>query len=337
MSVSLVTGGGGFIGSRLVGALLGRGHKVRVLDNFSSGVPDNLAAVADKIELCVGELDDLDFVRRVTRGTEVVFHQASPTGPALQSPGAAEAPAVDLGALHVLMAAHEARVRRVIYASSLRVYGAAPPLPVEENGPLHPNNLYAVAKLAGEEACLTHASLYGLETVRLRYCNVYGPRQPAGTPYSGVIARVLEALVAGAHPVFDDDGLIPQDHIYVDDVVHANLLAAEAPRICGKAYNIAGPHPATARVVVASVEALTGARLAPEFGPPRPRGELDNLLNTFRAEVDLGFCASTDLARGLRQCVERFFPRRGKNKADRPLTLGAPFSRSPWQGPSRPG
>jgi UDP-glucose 4-epimerase len=330
MSVSLVVGGGGFIGSHLVGALLARGHQVRVLDNFSTGVPDNLAAASDKIELFVGDLRDLDLVREATRGAEVVFHQANPTGPAPGLPGTRPAhSAIDFGAIHVLTAAHEARARRVIYASSLRVYSPATLLPVEETAPLQPHDLYAVAKLAGEEACLTHSCLCGLETVRLRYCNVFGPRQPAATSYSVVIARVLEALGGDAELVFDDDGLIAQDFIYVDDVVHANLLAAEAPRICGKVYNIAGRRPVTARTVVATVEAITGARLRPVFGPPRPRRAFDTLANTFRAEVDLGFCAATDLERGLRQCVELSAARRGKPKVGQPPALDVPTSQPP--------
>jgi UDP-glucose 4-epimerase len=317
MSVCLVTGGAGFIGSHLVEALLARGHVVRVLDNFSSGRLDHLSSVLGRLELFAGDLGDFRFVQKATRGVEVVFHQAMPALPPHQAPDPAGVRSAALGTVHLLSAALAARVRRVVYASSLRVYGPTAGLPLDETAPLQPCDLYAFAKAAGEQVCTTFTRVCGLETVRLRYFNVFGPRQPPATPYSVVIARTVEALLAGRSPVLDGDGQTAQDFIYVDDAVHATLLAAEVPRVSGKVYNVARGRPVTARAVAAAVNAALSTRIEPVFSAPRPAVEFDNLGNTLRAEADLGFCAATDLEQGLRRYVAFHAGRREETPAAR--------------------
>jgi UDP-glucose 4-epimerase len=303
MAVCLVTGGAGFIGSHLVEALLARGHVVRVLDNLATGTLTNLARVMDAIELYLGDVTDRQFVRRVTCGAELVFHHAAPTRwphtPA--GPLAAHGPCA-IGTAHVLRAARAARVRRVIYASSFRVYGYPSPVPLGEGDATQPLDSYGVDKLLGEQACTTCTRLYGLETVRLRYFNVFGPRQLAGGPYATVISRTLGAVLGGRPPLVTGGGA--EDLLYVGDVVHAILLAAEAPRVSGKVYNIARGRRTAARDVVAAINAILGTQIRPADAPPLVTDEWENVGDTSRAEVELGFCAGTDLQYGLRRCIE---------------------------------
>lgn len=304
MAVCLVTGGAGFIGSHLVEALVGRDHAVRVLDNLTTGQLTNLAKVMDAVEVYAGDLADLALVRRVMRGVEVVFHLACSAGalPPEEAPAADHGHAV--GTLHVLHAANEARARRVLYASSLWVYGGAAAGPVGEGVALDPQAYAGRVKLSGEEACRAATRLSGLETVRLRFFHVYGPRQRPGCPYGSPVARALEALAAGAAPRLEGDGTAERDLIYVEDAVHAALLAAEAPRVAGKVYNIGRGHATADRDVVARLAGLVGAGGAEATWVGGRCGGAGPIADVRRAEVELGFCASTDLERGLRGCAE---------------------------------
>jgi len=202
MSICLVTGGAGFIGSHLVEALLGAGHVVRVLDNFSTGSRDNLAAVRDRVEIIPGDVTDEETVHIAMREVELVFHQAALASVprSVADPLATHRACVD-GTLHVLQAAREAKVRRVIYAGSSSAYGNTERLPKSETDPTNPLSPYAVAKLAGEHYCAAFTSVYGLETVRLRYFNVYGPRQTPDSPYAAVIPLFIQALSEGRSPL----------------------------------------------------------------------------------------------------------------------------------------
>jgi UDP-glucose 4-epimerase len=304
MSLSLVTGGAGFIGSHLVEALLGAGHEVRVLDNLCTGSRANLEAVAGRVEFVAGDVADLEAVREATRGVELVFHQAARASvPWSIADPLATHQACATGTLHVLMAAREAGVRRVIYAASSSAYGDSPRLPKRETDPLQPLSPYAVAKLVGEQYCAVFHHVYGLETVRLRYFNVFGPRQPPGGPYSAVIPLFAEAMLAGRSPQIHGDGQQSRDFTFVADVVQANLLAAQAPRAAGKVYNIACGRRTSLLELVDCLNELLGTHIRPVHGERRPGDVRHSQADIAQAQADLGFCPCTDLRAGLEACV----------------------------------
>jgi UDP-glucose 4-epimerase len=236
----LVTGGAGFIGSNLVDALIARGDEVRVLDDLSTGHRDNINANAELIE---AEVSDADAVRSAIEGCEVVFHQAAHRAVArsVDDPLATDTANVH-GTLTILDGARAAGVRRVIYASSSSVYGGADIRPTPETAPLLPRSPYAVTKLSGEHYCRVYTELHGLETVALRYFNVFGPRQRPDSMYAAVIPLFIDALRSGRRPIVHGDGKQSRDFTFITDVVAANLAAATAPAetASGNAYNIAG-------------------------------------------------------------------------------------------------
>ncbi|HWG42129.1 MAG TPA: NAD-dependent epimerase/dehydratase family protein [Gemmataceae bacterium] len=309
MTHCLVIGGAGFIGSHLVEALVARGHRVRVLDNFSTGNMTNLAAVMKDIELFVGDLADAELVNEAVKGIDVVFHQASPCNCTHDSAEVHKLAQVGtMNTRNVLVASHHAGVRLVVYASSAQVYGSPFARWANEENLPNPSSLQAAGHLASEEECKTFTRLYGLKTVRLRYFNVFGPRQ-SNFNSSPNILQILKAMLFGRRPVVNGDGLAWQDFIYVDDVVYANLLVAEARRVSGKVYNIGCGRPTTLLDVIAVFNALLGTHLQPLYGDARPWIDLQNLADTFRSEAELGFCPATDLETGLRlwidSCVRR--------------------------------
>src|SRR5262245_48978474 len=222
--------------------------------------------------------------------------------------------------MHVLIAAREAEARRVLYSSSAEVYGRAGTAPVTEMSPTRAVTPAGLAKLADEDNCLAFAQKYGLEIVRLRYFNVFGPRQPAASPFAAMTQQIVKAMVLGRNPIVHGDGLDPRDLIYVDDVVHANLLASETPRVAGKAYNIASGLPTTPLEIVDAVNGLLGTHLEPILAAPRPRCELQNLAEITRAEAELGFCRSTDLEQGLRRFISFLAPWRDELRSVSRLT-----------------
>jgi UDP-glucose 4-epimerase len=235
----LVTGGAGFIGSHIVERIVAMGERVRVLDNFSSGKRENLCGLEDKVELIFGDLLDEGVLRKAMEGVEVVFHQA-----ALRSvPFSVENPAlvnrVNVeGTVNVLIAARDAQVRRVVYASSSSIYGDSLELPKNEHSLPRPVSPYAVSKLAGEYYCRVFSQLYGLETVSLRYFNVYGPRQDPTSHYAAVIPRFIHWSLGGEPLEVHGDGLQSRDFTYIDNVVTANLLAAQCRDGIGEAFNV---------------------------------------------------------------------------------------------------
>ena len=311
MALCLVTGGAGFIGSHLVEALLAYGHRVRVLDNLSTGSLDNLDAVRQAIEWVREDLADLDAVRAATRDVEYVFHQAALASvPRSVADPLAAHHACATGTLHVLLAAREAQVRRVVYAASSSAYGSGALLPTPESYATQPVSPLAVAKLAGEEYCGAFHHLYGLETVRLRYFNVFGPRQPLGDAHTAIIPRFLEAMLAGRHPVIHGDGTQSRDFTFVADVVQANLLALEAPRVAGRVYNIASGRRTTLLEVVELINELLGTQIKPIHDTPGPGDVLHSQADIARAQVELGFCPCTDLRQHLQQCIAYYAARR---------------------------
>ena len=311
MAKCLVTGGAGFIGSHLVEALLRTGHEVRVLDNFSTGARANLAAVEADIELVEGDISDLEVVRAACQDVELVFHEAALASvPRSVADPLSTHRVCATGTLHVLMAAREAGVRRVIYAASSSAYGDTPTLPKRESDPPRPLSPYAVAKLVGENYCSVFFNVYGLETVRLRYFNVFGPRQPPGGPYSAVIPLFAEAMLAGRRPLIHGDGLQSRDFTYVAEVVQANLLAAQAARVAGKVYNVACGRRTTLLELIAQINDCLGTRIKPTHGEPRPGDVRHSLADIALAQADLGYCPCTDLSQGLLRCLEYYAPGR---------------------------
>jgi UDP-glucose 4-epimerase len=307
MTACLVTGGAGFIGSHLVEALLASGHRVRVLDNFSTGRRENLACFRPHIELIAGDLTDLDTVRQATRDAELVFHQAALASvPRSVADPLATHQACATGTLHVLMAAREAGVRRVVYAASSSAYGNSVQLPKRESDPTQPLSPYAVAKLAGENYCAAFSEVYGLETVRLRYFNVFGPRQPPDSPYAAVIPRFLQAMLAGRSPVIYGDGQQSRDFTFVQDVVQANLLAADAPGVSGRVYNIACGRRACLLDVMAKINALLGTHIDPIHDDARPGDVRHSQADITSAQAELGFTPAHDVDDGLRRCLDYY-------------------------------
>jgi UDP-glucose 4-epimerase len=311
MGTYLVTGGAGFIGSHLVDALLGEGHAVRVLDDFSTGDPANLERARGRAEVIEGDVTDPESVRRAVRGADVVFHQAALASVprSVADPLATHRVCVD-GTLRVLVAAREAGVRRVVYAASSSAYGPSPRLPKSETDPTGALSPYAAAKLAGEHYCAAFHEVYGLETVRLRYFNVFGPRQSPDSPYAAVIPRFIAALTSGRRPVIHGDGLQSRDFTFVEDVVQANLRAARTPGVGGQVYNVACGRRTTLLELVEHLNRLLGTDLAPTHTDPRPGDVRHSEADIQRARDDLGYRPTTEIPAGLRRCLE-WWQRRG--------------------------
>ncbi|HLI26648.1 MAG TPA: SDR family oxidoreductase [Chloroflexota bacterium] len=300
----LVTGGCGFIGSHLVAALLARGHRVRVLDNLATGSRENLAGLAADVELLVGDLTDPECVRRAVQGCEVVFHQAALASVArsVEAPLPTHA-ANATGTLALLHAARAAGVRRVIYAGSSSAYGDSAVLPKHEDLPPQPLSPYAAAKLAGEHYCAAFARSYGLETLTLRYFNVFGPRQDPASEYAAVVPRFITAMLRGQAPVIYGDGRQTRDFTYVDNVVEANLLAMEAPRADGAVFNVACGTRYSLLDLVDRLNAILGTTLAPRHAPARPGDVRHSQASIARAQEQLGYRVRVSFEEGLARTV----------------------------------
>ena len=304
---ALVTGGAGFIGGHLCERLLALGWRVRVLDDFSSGRDENLRAIADQVELIRGDLRDAETVAKAVAGVEVVFHQAAvPSVPrSVAEPVRTNSVNVD-GTLLVLDSARRAGVRRVVYAASSSAYGDTPTLPKIETMPARPRSPYALQKYAGEVYCQLFTELYGLETVALRYFNVYGPRQDPKSEYAAVIPRFITACLSGVAPRIHGDGEQTRDFTCVVDAVRANLLAADAPRAVGSVCNVAAGARTSLNQLVAEIRRQTGARVEPIHDPPRTGDVRDSLASLERSRELLGYEPTIGLEDGLRLTISHF-------------------------------
>ncbi len=304
--LALVTGGAGFIGSNLADALIEQGHEVRILDNLSTGFAENLPPDALFFE---GDICDEELVAQAVDGVEVIFHQGA-RGSVAKS---VETPLItDMwnihGTLTVIEAARRAGVRRVVSASSSSIYGGVTPRPTVETMPLTPKSPYAVTKMTGEHYLRVYWELFGLETVALRYFNVYGPRQDPNSAYAAVIPKFIASLRAGESPVINGDGLQSRDFAFIDDVVAANIAAATAPaeNCAGKAYNVAGGSERSLLEMLDILREILGSDVQPVHVEPRAGDVRHSFADTSAAKADLGWQPSLDFAEGLRRTVAWF-------------------------------
>jgi UDP-glucose 4-epimerase len=306
----LVTGGAGFIGSNIAEALVRRGDRVRVLDDFSTGRRENLADLG--VDVVEGDLRDAATVRRAVTGVDGVFHQA-----ALRSvPRSVDDPLSSnevnvTGSLVLLLACREARVRRVVYASSSSVYGDDPTLPKVETLPTQPISPYAVSKLAAEHYCQTFARLYGVETVSLRYFNVFGPRQNPESKYSAVIPRFLAQALAGEPLEVHGDGEQSRDFTYIDNVVQANVLAMTTPGVSGEVFNVACGTRHSLLAIADAIAGFLGRRLERNHVAARAGDVRHTQADIGKVERLLGYRPAIDFATGMRRTCEYFVARFG--------------------------
>lgn len=304
---ALVTGGAGFIGSNLVGTLLAQGHEVRVIDNFATGHRRNLAPFLDHIELIEGDIQSYERANKAVQGAEVVFHLAAlPSVPrSVQDPLTTNAVAVT-GTLNTLLCARDAGVRRVVYASSSSAYGNNPVNPRFEDATPSPLSPYAVAKLAGEQYCRAFANVYDMETVSLRYFNVFGPRQDPESQYSAVIPRFIRALASDQMLSIFGDGEQTRDFTFVDNVVTANLLAATAAIPSGEVFNISCGASVTVNTLVRELADIMDRVAKTEYLPARVADVRDSEADIGRARAMLGFEPTVRLREGLERTVAWF-------------------------------
>jgi nucleoside-diphosphate-sugar epimerase len=315
MALYLVTGVAGFIGSSIARALLAQGDQVRGVDNFSSGKQENIAEILGRVDFHEADLLDMDAMRRACAGVDCVFHEAAiPSVPkSVKDPLGSNQANVD-GTVNVLIAARDAKAKRVVYAASSSAYGDTPTLPKHEDMKPSPISPYAVAKLASEYYMVSFYRCYGLETVCLRYFNIFGPRQDPTSPYSGVLAKFITQMLSGEQPTIFGDGSQSRDFTYIDNAVHANLLAAKAPaaKVAGGVFNVATGTRADLNETFQILKKLTGYSGDVKYGPEREGDVKHSLADISSAEKHLGYKPEVDFEEGLRRTVEWY---RGENKA----------------------
>jgi nucleoside-diphosphate-sugar epimerase len=313
MADVLVTGGAGFIGSNLVHALAGEGRAVRVLDDFSTGRRENLAGSEGAVDVLEASLTDPGACRRACQGVDVVFHQGAVPSVARSVAHPQRTHEVNAtGTLRLLEAARDAGVRRFVYAGSSSAYGDTPTLPKREGDQGVPRSPYAVSKLAGEFYCQAFHSVYGLETVCLRYFNIFGERQDPGSEYSAAIPLFIRHALDGTRPTIFGDGGQTRDFTHVANVVHANTLAAGAPaaRVAGQVFNIGCGEQTSVLALWRRIAAEVGSDVAPRFEPSRAGDVRDSLASLERSGRDLGYAPRVGLGEGIRRTVAWFRDRR---------------------------
>jgi UDP-glucose 4-epimerase len=307
MALHLVTGVAGFIGSSIARALLKRGDHVRGVDNFATGKRENISEILGQIDFREADLLDAPAMQKACQGVECLFHQAAiPSVPkSVLDPAGNNQANVD-GTVNLLIAARDAKVRRVVYAASSSAYGDTPTLPKHEDMPPDPISPYAVAKLASEYYMVSFYRCYGLETVSLRYFNVFGPRQDPSSPYSGVLAKFITQMLRGEQPTAFGDGSQSRDFTYIDNVVEANLLAATAPApsAAGRMFNIATGNRMDLNQTFAILKKLIGYSGSLKYAEEREGDIKHSLADISRAERDLGYKPKVNFEEGLRRTVE---------------------------------
>ena len=305
MSLCLVTGGAGFIGSHLVRRLLEFGLNVRVLDDFSTGHRRNLAEVESQIELIEGDICDKSTAERTAKGTDVVFHLAARASVPRSVEFPVEANEANVtGTLNMLIAARDAGTRRFIYSASSAAYGDTPTLPkVESMSPI-PLSPYAVSKLAAEYDCACFSQVYGLETISLRYFNVFGPRQDPNSAYAAAIPAFVSRMVRGESPIVFGDGEQSRDFCYIENVVNANVLASRVEKLSGEVVNIACGERVTINRIIELINMHLGTSIAPDYRDPRPGDVLHSLAAVDEAKRVIGYEPGIMFAEGLERSIE---------------------------------
>jgi UDP-glucose 4-epimerase len=305
LRTALVTGGSGFIGSHLVDALLSYGCEVTVLDNLSSGSLANLAQVKKRIRFYKNDIREREVLEKAAEGCEVIFHLAAIVAVQQTIDHPIDSAMVnDIGTLNVLAAARQVNAKRVVLASSCAVYGDDPELPKKETMTPKPLSPYAAQKLSAEHNARIYCELFGLETVSLRFFNVYGPRQDPASPYSGVISIFMTRAASNQNPIIYGDGNQSRDFVFVEDVVKANLLAAGKDNVGGKVFNIGTGSPVTVKRLWELISALSGRRANPKHAPARPGDILHSVADIELANAGLEFKYHFALEEGLQKTFE---------------------------------
>ena len=307
MAHYLITGVAGFIGSNLAKALVERGERVRGIDNFATGKPENIAAIRGKLDFREADILNLDSMRKACQGIDFVLHQAAiPSVPkSVADPIGNNQANVD-GTLNLLVGARDAKVKRVVYAASSSAYGDTPTLPKHEEMTPNPISPYAVAKLTGELYMQVFFKVYGLETVSLRYFNIFGPQQDANSQYSGVLAKFITMMLKGQQPTIYGDGEQSRDFTFVENVIQANLLACKAPseKVAGRVFNIATGARSTLNQTFALLKNLTAYDGEPIYAGERTGDIKHSLADISRAQAALGYKPSVNFDEGLRRTVD---------------------------------
>jgi len=315
MATYLITGVAGFIGSSLARAVLAQGDQVRGIDNFATGKRENITEILDRIDFREVDILDLDAIHEACRGVDYIFHEAAiPSVPkSVLDPLGSNRTNVD-GTVHLLIAAKDAKVKRMVYAASSSAYGDTPTLPKREDMPPNPISPYAVAKLASEYYMTSFYRCYGLETVCLRYFNIFGPRQDPTSPYSGVLAKFITQMLDGEQPTILGDGAQSRDFTYIDNAVDANLLAikAAASQAAGRVFNVATGERADLNETFQLLKKIIGYKGDVKYGPERAGDVKHSLADLSLAEQHLGYKPKVNFEEGLRLTVEWY---RGQHKA----------------------
>src|SRR5438552_8695664 len=305
MAVYVVTGGGGFIGSHIAEELLRRGETVKIIDNFSTGKRQNVEPFKNRAEVVETDIAEAENLRDVMKGVDYVIHQAEiPSVPkSIIDPVKSHQANVN-GTLNLLVACRDAGVKRVVYASSSSLYGDSPTLPKHEAMMPNPLSPYGAQKLFGEMYCQVFTKAYGLETVSLRYFNVFGPRQDATSQYSGVLALFIPAVLQGKKPTIYGDGLQSRDFTYVKNVAEANLLACRVPGVAGQVFNVACGDRITVNSMLQQINKITGKDITPIYADPRPGDIEHSQADITRAKEHLGYQPKISFEEGLRNTIE---------------------------------